>query len=117
LGKGEEMSVEKFLENTKKFEIEAYKKFPDLLLDHVPFTGSPQKHPYDKAKIILITDPFSTHTSYYEFNIEDIGGAEELPSMATLEGETVSIFRLWVRKGRIGVRVIPFVIEGIPRGA
>jgi inorganic pyrophosphatase len=110
------MTIKKFLEKTKKFELEAYKKFPDLLLDHVPFTGSPQKHPYDKEKIILITDPFSTNTFYYEFNIEDIEGTEKLPSLVTLEGETVSMLSLWVRKGSIGVKAIPFVVEDIRKG-
>ena len=113
LAKGGKMSIKKFLEKTKKFEIETYKKFPELLLDHVPFTGSPQKHPYEKEKIILIADPFSTDTFYYEFKIEDIEGAEELPSIVTLEGDTVSMFRLWVRKGRLGLKVIPFIIEDI----
>ncbi len=107
------MTIKKFLEKTKKFELEAYKKFPDLLLDHVPFTGAPQKHPYDKQKIVLVADPFSTDTSYYEFNIEDIEGVEELPSLVTVEGESVGMFRLWVRKGSIGVKGIPFVVEDI----
>jgi hypothetical protein len=107
------MTVKKFLEKTKKFELEAYKKFPNLLLDHVPCTGSPQKHPYDKQKIILVADPFSTDTSYYEFNIADIEGAEELPSLVTVAGESVGMFRLWVRKGSIGVKGIPVVVEDI----
>lgn len=109
------MTVKKFLEKTKKFELEAYKKFPNLLLDHVPFTGSPQKHPYDTQKIVLVADPFSTDTSYYEFNIEDIEGVEELPSLVTVEGESVGMFRLWVRKGSIGVKGIPFVVEDIQK--
>ena len=70
------MNVKKFLENTKKFEVEAYKKFPNLLLDHVPFTGAPRKHPYNNKKLILTADPFSTNPLYYEFNIEDIEGVK-----------------------------------------
>jgi inorganic pyrophosphatase len=116
LGKGGEMTVKKFLEKTKKFELEAYKKFPDLLLNHVPFTGAPQKHPYDKDKIILVADPFSTNTFYYEFDIDDIEGVEELPSLVTLEGESVTMLRLWVRKGSIGIKGMPFVVEHIPKG-
>lgn len=110
------MTVKKLLKETKKFEVEAYKKFPDLLLDHVPFTGAPKKHPYRKDKVVLIADPFSTLTSYYEFNIEDIEGVEELPSLATLEGQAVTMLRVWVRKGSIGVKKIPFVVEDIRRG-
>lgn len=110
------MTVRKFLENTKKFELEAYKEFPNLLLDHVPFTGTPRKHPYNKEKIILTADPFSTQPLHYEFNIEDIEGVEELPSQVTLEGQSVSMLRIWVRKGSIGVKSIPFIVEDIRKG-
>jgi hypothetical protein len=108
---GGQMTIKKFLETAKKFELEAYKKYPDLIFNYVPFAGSPQKHPYDKDKIILVIDPFSTHTSYYEFNIADIEGVEELPSLVTIEGESVAMVRVWVRKGSIAVKGIPFVVE------
>ena len=107
------MTIKKFLEMAKKFEIETYRKYPDLIFNYVPFTGSPQKHPYDQDKIILITDPFSTHTSYYEFTIADIEGVEELPSLVTIEGKSVVMVRVWVRKGSIAVRAIPFVVDDI----
>ncbi len=105
------MTIKKFLETAKKFELEAYKKYPDLIFNYVPFAGSPQKHPYDKDKIILVIDPFSTHTSYYEFNIADIEGVEELPRLVTIDGESVAMVRVWVRKGSIAVKSIPFVVE------
>ena len=107
--------IKKILKKAVKFEIETYKKFPDMTLNHVAFTGSPQKHPLDKNKVILIVDPFSTQTFYYEFNTADVQGIEELPSLVTMEGESVNMVRLWVRKGSIGVKSVPFVVEDTTR--
>jgi inorganic pyrophosphatase len=105
------MAIKKFLEKAKRFELDSYRKFPDLIFNHVPFSGAPQKHPYDNNKIILVADPFSTQTFYYEFNMADVEGIEELPSLVTVKGESVTMARLWVRKGRIAVKSTPFVVE------
>jgi len=105
------MTIEKFLEKAKKLELEAYKRFPDLRIDHVAFTGAPRKHPSDDNKVVLIVDPFSTQTFYYEFKADDIEGVEALPSLATMDGESITMARLWVKKGSLGVKSIPFVVE------
>ncbi|MBW2019365.1 MAG: inorganic pyrophosphatase Ppa [Deltaproteobacteria bacterium] len=105
------MTIQKFLEKAKKYEVKIYEKYPDLIINHVPFTGAPQKHPYHEDKIILIADPFSTQPFYYEFDIADIEVIEELPSVVTMEGESVIMVRVWVRKGSIGVKSVPFVVE------
>ena len=104
------MTIEKFLEKAKKFEVEAYKRFPDLTLNHVAFSGSPQKHPYDEKKIVLIVDPFSASAFCYEFKMDDIEGVEVLPSLVTAKGESVTMARVWVKKGSLGVKAIPFVV-------
>ena len=98
----------------EKFEIQAYKRarnIKDLIKTHVPFSGAPQRHPYEPDKVILIPDPFSTHTFYYEFQTEDISFIEELPSLVDIEGKTISMARIWVEKGSIGLRCSPFVVE------
>ena len=44
---------------TAKFELQAYEKPSDLIhfrKTHVPYTGSPHKHPYDSGKVILVPD-------------------------------------------------------------
>jgi len=110
------MNIEKFLEKAKRFELEAYKRLPDLTLNHVAFSGAPQKHPYDEKKIILIADPFSTHTFYYRFDMADIGGVEVLPSLVTAEGESVTMARVWVKKGSIGLKFFPFVVADTSQG-
>lgn len=105
------MTIDKLLEKTDTFELDTYKKPPDFTANHVSFTGMPEKHPYDSEKIILIPDPLSSNISYYEFDITDIEGAEELPSLVTTDGQSVRIARLWVRKGSIAVRSTPFRVE------
>ena len=89
----------------EKFEIQAYKRarnIKDLIKTHVPFSGAPQRHPYEPDKVVLIPDPFSTHTIYYEFHTEDI---------SFIEGNTISMVRIWVGKGSIGLRCSPFIVE------
>jgi len=81
------MPIHTLLQRTEKFKIEAYKNPKDLKTfskSHVSFTGSPQKHPHHSNKGILISDPFSTNTFYYEFIKEDISYFEELPNLSLL---------------------------------
>jgi len=78
---------------------------------HVPFSGSPKKHPYDSDRVILVADPFSTNTLFYEFNKDDISYLEELPNLVNLEGETITMVRVWVKKMSMGIRCSPFIVE------
>jgi inorganic pyrophosphatase len=99
---------------SSKFEVQAYKrpsKVEDLIDSHVPFTGSPQRHPYVDHKVILIPDPYSTDRFYYEFRARDINYAEELPSLVDISGNTVPMVRIWVRKRSVALRCAPFVVE------
>ncbi len=108
------MPIETFLKKAKKLEIQAYrppKNFRTLRDTHVAFTGSPLKHPYDAHKVIVVTDPYSSSTFYYEFFIDDISYVEELPNVTNLEGETVTMARVWVKKRSLAVRCSPFVVE------
>ena len=94
------------------FQIQAYHKPKDvrmLRLENVSFAGSPRKHPYDPEKIILVTDPYSANTFYYEFAKNDITFVEELPSVVDMDGTTLTMIRMWVRKGSIAVRSTPFI--------
>ena len=107
------MPINKFLQEPKKFEVQPFKEnksFKNLRDTHVPFSGSPHKHPHDKNKFILIVDPYCT-TIYYEFLNKDVEYAEELPSIVNLEGETVNMILVWVKKQSIGLRCSPFIVE------
>ena len=108
------MPISNYLQETKKFEIQTYEKPKDFSMlrdSHIAFTGAPRKHPYDPDKVILIVDPYSTNTFYYEFRADDIAYVEELPSMVNLEGKSITMVRLWIKKMSIGVRCTPFIVQ------
>ncbi len=107
-----------YLQEAHKFEIQAYQKPKDvreLKKTHVAFSGALRKHPHESAKIILVSDPFSSATFYYEFATDDISYAEEMPNLVTPEGEAIRMVRIWVKKGCIGVRCTPFMVEDTRR--
>lgn len=102
------------LNGMQKFEIAAYKRpknFADLAKTHVAFSGSPQRHPYDPEKVVLFSDPYSSHTSYYEFGAKDISYLEELPSIVSPDGQAILMVRIWVQKFSLGLRCTPFIVE------
>jgi hypothetical protein len=98
----------------EKFEIQVYKKPKNLRLlreTHISFTGSPRKHPYDPDRVILITDPYSKITSYYEFKTADISYVEEITNLVDIDGDIVPMARVWVRKKSIGARASLFIVD------
>jgi inorganic pyrophosphatase len=100
----------RYLENLPIHEIEKYSRSgpPD---NCIPFKGSPKKHPYDSKKMLLVIEPFSSHTDFYEFNLEDIETLEELPNITNEKGDSVQMVRIWVQKGSFGVRYEPFQVD------
>ena len=109
-----DMNLESYPQEAASFQIEAYKKPRDLHVlkkNHVSFTGSPKKHPYDSGRVILIADPFSSNNLYYEFSKEDISYVEELPNLVNLDGETIAVVRIWVKKLSVGIQSTPFIVE------
>jgi hypothetical protein len=108
------MLMKNFPLEVKKFEIQAYKRpknLKELRKTHVPFSGSPLKHPYDPKKVILVPDPYSSNPSYYEFKSEDITYLEKLPNIVNMDGETVTMVRFWVKKMSSGMLCTPFLVE------
>ena len=108
------MTSESYPQEAVPFQIQAYKKPKNIHMlknTHVPFSGSPKKHPYDSDRVILVADPFSTNTLFYEFNKDDISYLEELPNLVNLEGETITMVRVWVKKMSMGIRCSPFIVE------
>ncbi len=106
------MQKTNYPQESVSFQIQAYRKPKDLLAlraGNVSFTGSPRKHPYDAEKIILVADPYSTNTFYFEFEKADIAFVEELPSVVDMEGNTLTMIRIWIKKGSVAVRCTPFI--------
>lgn len=113
------MNLSYFPQETMKFEIQSYKKPAspgELQKTHVAFTGSPRRHPYDSKKVLLVADPYSTSTFYYEFKSSDVSYVEEMPSLVNIEGETIPMVRIWVKKMSLGIRSLPFVVDSTTFG-
>jgi len=113
------MTFESYPQEALKFQVQAYKKPKDLHVlrkTHVSFSGSPQKHPYDTDKVIIIADPFSTNNLYYEFNKNDISYVEELPNLVNIDGSAIAVVRVWVKKLSVAIRCSPFIVEDTVKG-
>ena len=107
------MAVKLSLQKAVKFEIEKYqapKDIQSLAKTHVPYTGSPQKHPLDAEQIILVSDPYNPTSPYLEFSKRDITHVEKLANVVNLEGATVGMARIWVRKGSVAIQCTPFQV-------
>lgn len=106
----EQKYIRKLLENSRKFDIDRYREI-NFFDTHTVFEGTPRKHPTDKHKIILLTDPFSSKNIFYEFSIDSVGLVEEMGTVTTEEGQSVYRARFWIRKGSPAVRYEPFLVK------
>jgi inorganic pyrophosphatase len=110
------MTIDKIIELKDNLELQKYVR--SLEFDKkscCSFYGSPKKHPHEQNRVILVADPFSEHTFYYDFNVEDILSLEEQPSITSMEGESVSMVRLWVKKKSIGLQCTPFIVGNVSK--
>jgi inorganic pyrophosphatase len=101
-----------------RLALQVYEKPSDLghfRKTHVPYSGAPHKHPYDSGKLILVPDPYGNTTVYFEFKIDDISYVEELPNLVDLEGKVITMARIWVEKGSVGLLCSGFVVEDTTR--
>ncbi len=105
------MSIRKYLETQPLYELAKYDKRPELKSEAVSFTGALRKHPYDDSKLLLITEPFTSDTEFFEFRIEDIVHYEEKPNIATESGENLFLVQIWVRRGSFGIQYHPFEVS------
>ena len=105
------MSIRKYLETQPLYDVVKYDRRPELVSEAISFTGALRKHPYDDSKILLITDPFSSDTEFFEFQAADIVYYEERPNISTESGESLFIVQIWVRKGSLGIQYHPFEVS------
>ena len=110
------MPLKDLIKKSKDFELQSFKKHLDpkeLRKKYLPYTGSPKKHSYDHKKVILLIEPYINNTEFYEIKTADIFHIEELPNITNIDGETVTMVRIWVKKGSIAIRCTPFIVEDI----
>ena len=107
------MPLRNFPDEFKEFALQVYEKPAediDISKTHIAFSGTPQKHHHDPDKVILVSDPYSSNISYYEFQSKDISYVEELVNSVDLKGNTIILMRLWVKKQSIAIRSTPFIV-------
>ena len=105
------MSIRKYLSAAPLHNITRYETAEeDYAGECIKFEGAPKKHPYDQEKILLVIQPFSRDTVFYEFRVKDIRHAENIPSIATDSGSNLLMARIWVKKGSMGVKYEPFEV-------
>ncbi len=102
--------MRRYLGTEPLHEVARYSAHGGSVAESVAFTGAPRKHPYDAERLILIADPFSAQTIFYEFRLEDVVHVDELPSLVTESGETVAMVRLRVKKAAFGLRYEPLIV-------
>lgn len=108
------MTTSLLIKDTVHMEIETFKRPKDirrLKESHVAFSGSPRQHWNDPAKVILVADPYSRNTFYYEFRIDDIACVQELPNLVSPHEEVIPMMRVWVKKRSLALRCTPFIVE------
>ena len=105
-----------YLTLTKKLELIKYDKPVDrnkLKQTYAAFSGTLRRHPHDPEKIILLAEPMSNNTNFYEFNSDDIGFAENLPNIVNTSGEDIPMVMLWIKKESVGIRCAAFIVDDV----
>jgi hypothetical protein len=108
------MGIHAYLEAAPLNEISRYRE--SVPQDAVSFTGSPRKHPYEKEKMILVRGQTGRNPLILEFRLSDIINVEEHASEVDVEGDTLYLVTLWVRRGAHAVVHTPFEV-GDPNAA
>ena len=99
-----------------QYQIEPYHGSTEKLRQNaVMFTGSPRAG-NSQGKILLLNDPGSSQSFFYEFRIADILYGEEAPNLSLPDGSTVAMVRLWVKKGSTALRITPFHVQDTASG-
>ncbi|MBN2051666.1 MAG: hypothetical protein JW760_14545 [Spirochaetales bacterium] len=109
------MSVKQYLGTQPLNMITRYNSRVQVEKECVSFIGAPKKHPYDQTKLLLIVDAFTNDTLFYEFKLEDIMQVDEETGLATEEGESILMAKIWVRRGALALRYEPFEVDDPPK--
>lgn len=103
--------IKKLIEKSdKKFAVEQYRG-SDALKKYRVFIGTPKKHANDDKILILLTDPFSKNTEFYEFTVDSIANVEETGTITNQDGESAIQVRIWIKKGMPAIKAKPFIVR------
>lgn len=81
----------------------------------VLFTGSPHTR-RESGRLLLLSDPASEQAFFYEFDPQDILHVEEGTNLSLPDGSPVTMVRLWVKKGAVGLRIEAFTVQDLRTG-
>lgn len=92
-------------------ELKQYTDPDRLQKEAVPYIGQAKQVESSPNKIFLRLDSISSHGQMLEFNSNDVVYAENVNTLTKKDGTAISIVRLWVRKGSVGIRLEPFSVN------
>jgi hypothetical protein len=104
------MAHRNYLTTASLSEIIRYDESSRNERDAVSFSGAVRKHPYDRTKFLLITNPGDENSHFYEFRVSDVVKAHDLKQVVGITGEAVQLVELRVRKGSHGIEMKPFEV-------
>jgi hypothetical protein len=111
------MPLDTVIPQTERFDIQPlqhpHATTEQLRADNVAFVGAPMQHPHREESILLVTEVHGSSPLYYEFRRADIAHIDARPNITDVEGRTVAMARVWVRKGSIAMRYTPFIVADL----
>jgi len=102
--------IQKLLSISEGYQVDRYRK-KNLGKTHVPFEGTPKKHHHDDKLLILLTDPFSSLSDFFEFSLDSIGHVEDLGTITNEKGKSTTKIRIWIKKGMPAIKSERFIVE------
>lgn len=102
--------IAQLVEQKSNYDIDIYRDI-NFRENHIPFDGTPKKHPHDMNYLILLSDPFSKNNSFYEFSLNSIGIIEDMGTIISEDGRSANKIRIWVKKGMTALKSEPFMVS------
>jgi len=103
----------KCLEEAPRFEIDRYTRVKVCNETHVAFIGVPNKHRDSEERMVLACGVDSGAPTFLDFALRDVDRMEQVETMVTVDGKAVPLMRVWVRKGALAFRYLPFIVEEV----
>lgn len=92
------------------FDLQKYKK-SDSINDAIVIVGAPFINPIKSDKIVISPAIFTDNKIFYEFDIKDIITWEEIDKIVNSRGSTITLIKLYIKKGTIGIRYEPVLFN------
>jgi inorganic pyrophosphatase len=100
-------------EQAPTFELERFARSQVCSETHVAFIGVANKHRDSEERMVLACGVDSGAPTFLDFSLQDIDRMESIETIVTLDGRGVPLVRIWVRKGSLAFRYLPFVVEDV----